>query len=57
MIGIEVLPPFWLSWPAFLIYFIVAVLAVYYIVRNIMLRTALKYKIMQQQLERHIWKK
>lgn len=52
MIGIEVLPPFWLSWPAFLIYFIVAVLAVYYIVRNIMLRTALKYKIMQQQLEK-----
>lgn len=48
---IHVLPPFWFSWQAYLIYGILLSIMVYYIIRNIMLRTALKYKIQQQQLE------
>lgn len=49
--GFHILPPFWLSWQAYMLYAIIISIVIYYIIRNIMLRTALKYKLQQQQLE------
>lgn len=51
-IGIKVMPPFWLSWQAYLLYGIFIVITIFYVSKNIMLRTTLKYKIQQQQLEK-----
>ncbi len=51
-IGINVMPPFWLSWQAYLLYGILITITIFYIIKNIMLRTTLKYKIQQQQLEK-----
>ncbi len=49
---IEVLPPFWLSWWAFLVYFLLLVLVGYLIYRNVtnrvMLRNQLRYKEIEQ---------
>ena len=49
--GFHIRPPFWLSWQAYLLYAIVLSIVIYYTIRNIMLRTALKYKLQQQELE------
>lgn len=51
-IGIRVMPPFWLSWQAYLLYGIVIAIVLFYIIKNIILRATLKYKIQQQQLEK-----
>lgn len=50
-IGIKVLPPFWRSLQAYLIYIIVLVMIIYYVIRNITLRASLKFKLQQQKLE------
>lgn len=51
-IDIRVMPPFWLSWQAYLIYCILAAITIFYVCKSVMLRTTLKYKIQQQQLEK-----
>jgi Signal transduction histidine kinase len=49
---IEIMPPYWLSWQAYSIYFIIAVLLIGYIIRSRVASATFKYKIQQQEQEK-----
>lgn len=52
---INITPPFWLTWQAYLLYALIILLAVSYIVRNIVKQATLHLKLQQEQAEkRHI---